>query len=149
EYSGMKFGLFYAGELLHAFTFGALIGILFFGGWKWPLPFGERYALIGLVNVFIKGMFFYWVIMWIRYTMMRIRIDHMLYFNWKFLTPLSFALLMVTAGVHSVMRQAAYPLYVLSLFLANLLVAWVTIEILRRYSRQERLHLEGAAVQRN
>ncbi|MFO3796516.1 MAG: NADH-quinone oxidoreductase subunit NuoH, partial [Anaerolineales bacterium] len=130
EYSGMKFGLFYAGELLHAFTFGALIGILFFGGWKWPLPFGERYALIGLVNVFIKGMFFYWVIMWIRYTMMRIRIDHMLYFSWKFLTPLSFVLLIVTALVHSLMRQAAYPLYVLSLFLANLLVAWVTIEIL-------------------
>lgn len=149
EYSGMKFGLFYAGELLHAFTFGALIGILFFGGWKWPLPFGERYALIGLVNVFIKAMFFYWVIMWIRYTMMRIRIDHMLYFNWKFLTPLAFVLLMVTALVHSLMRQAAYPLYVLSLFLANVLVAWVTIEILRRYSRQERLRLEGAAAQRN
>ncbi len=149
EYSGMKFGLFYAGELLHAFTFGALIGILFFGGWKWPLPFGDRYALIGLVNVVIKGMFFYWVIMWIRYTVMRIRIDHMLYFSWKFLTPFSLAVLMVTALVHSLMRQAPYPLYVLSLFLANVLIAWVTIEILRRYSHQERVRLVGAAVQRN
>ncbi len=149
EYSGMKFGLFYAGELLHAFTFGALIGILFFGGWNWPLPFGDRYALIGLVNVVVKGMFFYWVIMWIRYTMMRIRIDHMLYFSWKFLTPFSLAVLMVTALVHNLMRQAPYPLYVLSLFLANVLIAWVTIEILRRYSHQERMRLEGAAVQRN
>src|SRR5450759_2088790 len=34
EYTGMKFGLFFAGELLHAFTFGAFIGILFFGGWS-------------------------------------------------------------------------------------------------------------------
>jgi len=33
EYSGMKFGMFYAGELLHAFTFGGFWAILFFGGW--------------------------------------------------------------------------------------------------------------------
>ena len=36
EYSGMKFGLFYAGELLHAFTFGAFISIMFFGGYNGP-----------------------------------------------------------------------------------------------------------------
>lgn len=34
EYSGMKFGMFYAGELLHAFTFGGFWGILFFGGYR-------------------------------------------------------------------------------------------------------------------
>jgi NADH-quinone oxidoreductase subunit H len=33
EYSGMKFGLFYAGELLHAFTFGGFVAALFFCGW--------------------------------------------------------------------------------------------------------------------
>ncbi len=33
EYTGMKFGLFYAGELLHAFTFGGFIAVLFFGGY--------------------------------------------------------------------------------------------------------------------
>ncbi len=145
EYSGMKFGLFFAGELLHAFTFGVLIGILFFGGWNGPLPFGERYALIGLANVLIKGMFFYWVIMWIRYTLLRIRIDHMLYFSWKFLTPLSLVLLMVTALVHNLLRQAPYPLYTLALFLSNVVIAWGTVEILRRYSHQERVRLEEAA----
>ena len=34
EYSGMKFGMFYAGELLHAFTFGGFWAILFFGGYR-------------------------------------------------------------------------------------------------------------------
>ena len=33
EYTGMKFGWFYAGELLHAFTFGGFMAILFFGGY--------------------------------------------------------------------------------------------------------------------
>jgi len=34
EYSGMKFGMFYAGELLHAFTFGGFWAIMFFGGYR-------------------------------------------------------------------------------------------------------------------
>src|SRR5512141_431982 len=34
EYSGMTFGMFYAGELLHAFTFGGFLAILFFGGYR-------------------------------------------------------------------------------------------------------------------
>ena len=39
---------------------------------------------------FVKALFGYWVIMWIKYTLLRIRIDHMLAFNWKFLTPFGF-----------------------------------------------------------
>lgn len=138
EYSGMKFGLFYAGELLHAFTFGAFIGILFFGGWAWPLPWGEKYALVGVFNVIAKGIFFYWVIMWIKYTVPRIRIDHMLAFNWKFLTPLAFALLMLTAVVNGLLASAPTWLYALGMFLSNVLLGWITIEILRVYGRKQK-----------
>lgn len=137
EYSGMKFGLFYAGELLHAFTFGAFIGILFFGGWAWPLPWGEKYALVGVFNVIAKGIFFYWVIMWIKYTVPRIRIDHMLAFNWKFLTPLAFVLLMLTAVVNGLLSSAPGWLYVIGMFLSNVLLGWITIEILRVYGRRQ------------
>lgn len=139
EYSGMKFGLFYAGELLHAFTFGAFIGILFFGGWAWPLPWGEKYALIGVFNVIAKGIFFYWVIMWIKYTVPRIRIDQMLAFNWKFLTPLAFVLLMVTAIANSLLSTAPTWLYVSGMFLSNVLIAWVTVEMLRAYGRKQKV----------
>ncbi len=138
EYTGMKFGLFYAGELLHAFTFGAFIGILFFGGWAWPLPWGEKYALIGVFNVVAKGIFFYWVIMWIKYTVPRIRIDHMLAFNWKFLTPLSFVLLMVTAVVNRLLADGPAWIYISGMFLSNVLIAWLTLEILRIYGRRQK-----------
>lgn len=140
EYSGMKFGLFYAGELLHAFTFGAFIGILFFGGWAWPLPWGEKYALVGVFNVIAKGIFFYWVIMWIKYTVPRVRIDHMLAFNWKFLTPLAFVLLMLTAVVNGLLASAPTWLYALGMFLSNVLLGWITIEILRVYGRKQQVH---------
>ena len=36
EYTGMKFGMFYAGELLHALTMGALFSTFFLGGWRGP-----------------------------------------------------------------------------------------------------------------
>lgn len=147
EYSGMKFGLFYAGELLHAFTFGAFIGILFFGGWAWPLPWGDKYALVGVFNVLAKGVFFYWVIMWIKYTIPRIRIDHMLAFNWKFLTPLSFVLLMVTAVVNRLLQDFAtsqWWIYVGGMLLSNVIIAWITLEILRVYSRRQQKAQDAA-----
>lgn len=135
EYSGMKFGLFYAGELLHAFTFGGFVAILFFGGWRGPGA--EQYPLLGVLYFMLKAMLGYWVIMWVKYTMPRIRIDHMLALNWKFLTPLSLVVLMVTAVLDKVLTGAAPWVYALVMFLANVLIAWVTIEILRAYGRRQ------------
>jgi NADH-quinone oxidoreductase subunit H len=149
EYSGMKFGMFYAGELLHAFTFGGFWAILFFGGYS---LFGlERIpALDWLNNPFIhifvliaKAMIGYWIIMWIKYTLMRIRIDHMLGFNWKFLTPLSFVLLMVVALLNALLAGTPTWLYVSVMFLSNVSLGWVALEIARSYSRKERERIEG------
>jgi NADH-quinone oxidoreductase subunit H len=143
EYSGMKFGWFYAGELLHAFTFGGFWGILFFGGYHF---FGlENWGpLVAATIVLFKAMLGYWVIMWIKYTLMRIRIDHMLSFNWKFLVPLSLLVLMVTALLNTLLRDASNWVLSLSMFLSNVLIAWITIEILRGRSRAERDKAEGS-----
>ncbi|HET6846810.1 MAG TPA: complex I subunit 1 family protein [Anaerolineales bacterium] len=137
EYSGMKFGLFYAGELLHAFTFGGFWAILFFGGYRF---FGleQLGPLVAAAILIGKAMFGYWVIMWVRYTVMRVRIDHMLAFNWKFLTPLAFVLLMVTALVHTLLRTATPWVHTGGLLMANLLVAAVVAEVLRRRGTSER-----------
>src|SRR5512147_252533 len=102
EYSGMKFGMFYAGELLHAFTFGGFMAILFFGGYRF---FGleKVSAFLAIAVIVFKAFIGYWIIMWVKYTLLRIRIDHMLSFNWKFLTPLAFTLLMVTALLNALL----------------------------------------------
>jgi NADH-quinone oxidoreductase subunit H len=142
EYAGMKFGMFYAGELLHAFTFGGFWAIMFFGGYRF---FGlEKVSPFLAVAVMIfKAMLGYWVIMWIKYTMMRIRIDHMLAFNWKFLTPLAFTLLMVTALMNAILAGTPGWLYITGMFLSNILVGWIALEISRSYSRKEREKVEG------
>jgi len=143
EYSGMKFGMFYAGELLHAFTFGGFWSILFFGGYRF---FGLEHVspFLAIAVILFKAMIGYWIIMWVKYTMLRIRIDHMLAFNWKFLTPLSFVLLMMTALLNALLRDGATWLYVSGMFLSNILLAWAALEVARTYSRREREKAEGS-----
>jgi NADH-quinone oxidoreductase subunit H len=136
EYTGMKFGMFYAGELLHALTVGALVSTLFLGGWR---GWGVEYSpLIGVFWLFVKAFFFYWVIMWIKYTVPRVRIDQMLNFNWKFLTPLALAVLIVTAVMDKLLAGASTLGYAAGMLAANLVVAWATFSILRAYARIER-----------
>ncbi len=143
EYTGMKFGLFYASELLHAFTFGGFWMVLFFGGYR---LFGLENLgpLVAAVIMLAKALFGYWVIMWIRYTVMRIRIDHMLAFNWKFLTPLAFVVLMLTALVNAWLRNANVLVYAGGMLLTNAALGLVVVELLRNYSRRERQRIEGS-----
>ncbi len=101
EYSGMKFGMFFAAEFLHAFTICVLTAILFLGGWR---GLGSRIDgvggdLIGFAWLFLKTLLGYFLVMLIRNTVPRIRIDHMMSFNWKFLVPLSLVNLLVVAVV--------------------------------------------------
>jgi NADH-quinone oxidoreductase subunit H len=144
EYTGMKFGLFYAGELLHAFTFGGFWAILFFGGYRFfgLEQLGPLFAAAILIG---KALFGYWVIMWVRYTVMRVRIDHMLAFNWKFLTPLAFALLLVTALVNTLLRDAPTLVHAGGMLLANTLIGGIVVAILRRFGTRERARIEPLA----
>jgi NADH-quinone oxidoreductase subunit H len=87
---------------------------------------------------FAKAFFLYWVIMWVKYSLPRIRIDQMLNLNWKFLTPLSLVVLVVTALLDKTMQGVQSWVYVLVMLAANLLVTWVTLQILRSRSRKER-----------
>jgi NADH-quinone oxidoreductase subunit H len=149
EYSGMKFGMFYAGELLHAFTFGGFWAIMFFGGFglfgleNLPGLTWLNNPFINVATLLVKALVGYWVIMWVKYTLLRIRIDHMLAFNWKFLTPVAFTLLIATAFMNALLRGTPTWLYVLGLFLTNVLVGWISLEAARAYSRREREKVEG------
>jgi len=67
-----------------------------------------------------------------------LRIDQMLDFCWKFLTPLALTLLIVTAILDKALAGTSTTVYSLSLLAANLVIVWLTIVILRRYARTER-----------
>ncbi len=136
EYTGMKFGLFYAGELLHALTLGGFFASFFLGGWRgWG---AETYPILGVIYFFIKAFFMYWVIMWIKYSFPRVRIDQMLNLNWKFLTPLALAALILTALLDKLFQNFPHSIYVLAMFFGNLILLYIAYLTVGLYARAER-----------
>ncbi|MEO0232940.1 MAG: NADH-quinone oxidoreductase subunit NuoH [candidate division WOR-3 bacterium] len=97
EYSSMKFALFYAAEYAHILALSALGTILFLGGWKGPLLPSPLWFLI-------KSLFLFLILLWIRWSYLRVRIDQLLGFSWKFLFPLSVLNLLLT-GLVIILRK--------------------------------------------
>src|SRR5215216_1585718 len=116
EYSGMKWGLFYAVELANALIFGGLIATFFWGGW-WL--YGLNNFIPTWLIFLVKMLIGYWIFVWARGTLPRLRIDQLLQFSWKFLIPLSllFALLIAAEVViweeTGVSARVAVPVMVL------------------------------------
>ncbi|HVN52718.1 MAG TPA: NADH-quinone oxidoreductase subunit NuoH [Anaerolineaceae bacterium] len=95
EYSGLKFGMFYVGEFLHAFTVSVLFAILFLGGWRGP--FVDQVPVLGAVWLLVKTGVTYFLIILLRGSMPRYRTDQTMSLAWKILTPLALAVLVLTA----------------------------------------------------
>jgi len=93
EYSGMKFAMFYLAEYGHALAMSAVAATLFFGGWRGP---GDEF--IGVLWFLLKVMFIFFLLIWMRTTFPRLRVDQLTGFGWKFLFPLSLMNLFIVAG---------------------------------------------------
>jgi len=148
EYSGFKFGLFYVGEFLHAFTVGVVMAVLFFGGWRGP--FAEDVPLLGFFYLLIKSFIGYFVVLWIRMTVPRVRVDQMLDLGWKFLVPLSLVNLLVVALVWKIIPgtdtidsfgDALVPSLVL--LVVNIGMILGVGALLREQGRRDRQRLEA------
>ncbi len=90
EYSGLRFALFFLAEYTNLFLVGAFATTFYLGGWRGPL-------LPPVVWFFLKTYLVVFVLMWIRWTFPRLRVDHLMEFSWKLLVPLALANLLVTA----------------------------------------------------
>jgi len=82
EYSGLKFGFFYVGEYISTFAVAAVAVVLFLGGWQGPV-------LPAYIWFLIKVFCMIFVIMWLRGTLPRLRVDQLMNFAWKVLVPLA------------------------------------------------------------
>lgn len=101
EYSGMGFGFYYLAEYLNLFVISGLASAVFLGGWA-PVNIGLE-AFDQLMNL-IPGIFWFlgksflvvWILMWVRWTFPRLRIDQILKLEWKYLMPLMLLVLVLT-----------------------------------------------------
>jgi len=114
EYSGMKFALFYLTEYAEALAISAIITTLFLSGWKGPLLPPFLWFLIKVVAVFC-------LIVWVRSTIPRLRIDQVMAFAWKCLLPLALINLFITA-VEVVVLPAGLPWFIILVNIAIMVV---------------------------
>ncbi len=157
EYSGFKFGMFMAGEFMHAFTVCVLTAVIFLGGWSGPLV--HELPVLGFVWLGLKTAVVYIFMLVLRSTVPRVRIDQLMAFNWKFLVPISIINLLVTALLLYVVRAlgltpapeqatdflANLP-QTLVLFVGNLAVIGIVVTMIRNWGRQQRLADEARFV---
>ena len=99
EYSAMKFGLLFLSEFSNQFVVSALGVTLFFGGWTLPWVPAEVNATFGPVIFMAKAYVGIAMMMWIRGTFPRVRIDQLMELGWKRLIPASLVLIMLTGLV--------------------------------------------------
>ena len=94
EYSGMGFGYYYLAEYLNLFVISGIAATVFLGGWA---PVNVGVAAFDSVMNFIPGIVWFmgktflvvWLLMWVRWTFPRLRIDQILALEWKYLMPLA------------------------------------------------------------
>jgi len=106
EYSGLRFAFIFLAEYSMMFLVGMIGVVLFLGGWNSPLPNTGSVALAnwttgigwGIFWILLKTLSVVAVQIWIRWTLPRFRVDQLMSFCWKVLTPLAF-LCMLISGI--------------------------------------------------
>ena len=132
EYSGLKFGWFYIAEYGNLMAVSAITTTLFLGGWRGP--FAGAAPVLGPLYFIIKTVLVIFVLMWIRGTLPRFRIDQMLAFAWKVLVPAALAnLLWVAAALKLPVPQAVQYAVML---VGNLAILGVTLTLLGQSAKQ-------------
>ena len=110
EYSGLKFALFMFGEFIGLVAVGALISLLFLGGWQFPFLYADGFhfgdtvwsvpywlvVCTRILTFIVKIFFMIWLQLQIRWTLPRFRYDQVMTFGWKILLPLSLLNIFVT-----------------------------------------------------
>ena len=136
EYSGLKFGMFYVADFLHAFTISLLFSALFLGGWRGPGA--EEIPILGFIYFAIKSSLVYFLVILMRGSLPRFRVDHMMDFNWKLLTPLSLVLVVLTALALKLMTGLSLWVQIPVLLVLNGLVFLMAQRMVTGFFRRRR-----------
>ena len=145
EYSGMAFAMFFLAQFLNTFFLGAVMTVLFLGGWQGP--FVDQLPILGFVYFLGKTTIIYAVVMWLKGTLPRVRIDQMMNLAWKVLVPLVLGLILwqmvamkLPGGV-----WVQYPL----ILLGNLGAIWIVSRVMTSYFKSEQLRTKRAFTPRS
>ena len=111
EYSSLKFALFFLAEYVNIIAVSALATTLFLGGYHAPPGLGFTEAWLGGwftgIWFFSKVLVFFFVFVWLRGTLPRLRYDKFMQFGWKILIPVSILWILVVATLRTLSLEGA------------------------------------------
>jgi NADH-quinone oxidoreductase subunit H len=98
EYSSMAFALYWLGEYANVLLMCALNAILFWGGYLPPIDWAPLYWVPGIIWLFAKILFFFFVFSWVKATVPRYRYDQLMRLGWKIFLPTSLLFVFLVSG---------------------------------------------------
>ena len=104
EYSSMKLGFYLFSEYINMFISSVIMSTLFFGGYDMPFVDEANFspniaAIIGIVALMAKVVFFIFLFMWVRWTIPRFRYDQLMHLGWRILIPLALFNMLATGAL--------------------------------------------------
>ena len=125
EYSSLKFALFFLAEYVNIMAVSALATTLFLGGPAAPPGLGFTESWLGGWFTFIwfilkVGLFFF-LFVWLRGTLPRLRYDQFMKFGWKVLIPVNIAWILIVATLR-LMTQEGASQFMLAGFIATVVI---------------------------
>ncbi|HUB08229.1 MAG TPA: NADH-quinone oxidoreductase subunit NuoH [Myxococcales bacterium] len=103
EYSGMRFSYFFLTEWANVWVMSALVTLLFLGGWQIPgvdpaaAAHFAWYVPVSLLVFVVKVLVLVTIVVQVRWTLPRIRVDQMMILCWKYLVPIEMGCVLLTA----------------------------------------------------
>ena len=150
EYSSLKFALFFLAEYVNIIAVSALATTLFLGGYHALPGLGFTESWLGgwftLVWFFAKVNFFFFIFMWLRGSLPRMRYDQFMKFGWKVLIPVSLAWILIVATLRLLQQEGAPRSVLMAFAVGVVLLVMATTAVLDRNKAKARLPLpEGEA----
>jgi len=133
EYSGFKFALFFLGEYIAMFAISGLAVTLFLGAGGGPGV--ESYEWLKVIWFLAKVCLLIGIMIWLRGTLPRLRVDQLMGFAWKFLLPLSILNIFVAGFTWHVTKAYDGTAIIVIVWIAALIILYAAAKGLDRVNR--------------
>ncbi len=144
EYSSLKFALFFLAEYVNIIAVSALATTLFLGGYHALPGLGFTESWLGgwftLIWFFLKVLFFFFIFVWLRGTLPRLRYDQFMQFGWKVLIPVSILWILVVATLRVLSMQGASRIVIVS-FAVGVVIIIMAINILFENAKNKKKNM--------
>ncbi len=142
EYSSLKFALFFLAEYVNIIAVSALATTLFLGGYHAIPGLGFTESWLGgwftIVWFFLKVNLFFFLFMWLRASLPRLRYDQFMKFGWKVLIPASLLWIMIVASLRVIQQEGASRAVALAFALGVVIIVMAISSFFEKSKKKSR-----------